>query len=95
MLIVEVLKGNKSEAVRGVSEEFQFRNISGDPAQARQVDGDSGPRTDAAVRAFQRAIHPRTATMAVVVRSGRAASSHCAGLRRPARRRRPRRRLRG
>jgi peptidoglycan hydrolase-like protein with peptidoglycan-binding domain len=42
--------------VRGVQEEFQFRNLSGDPAQGVQIDGIFGPMTDEAVRGFQEAL---------------------------------------
>jgi peptidoglycan hydrolase-like protein with peptidoglycan-binding domain len=42
--------------VRGVQVEFQFRNLSGDPAQGLQVDGVFGPKTEAAVRGFQDAL---------------------------------------
>ncbi len=55
-LIVQVQKGSHGDAVRGVQEEFQFRNLSGNPNQGVQVDGDFGPQTDAAVRAFQHAL---------------------------------------
>jgi peptidoglycan hydrolase-like protein with peptidoglycan-binding domain len=54
-LIVQVRQGSSGDAVRGVQEEFQYRNLSGDPAQGLQVDGVFGPRTDRAVRGFQRA----------------------------------------
>jgi peptidoglycan hydrolase-like protein with peptidoglycan-binding domain len=64
-LIVEVRKGDKGDAVRGVQEEFRFRNLSGDPDRGLQVDGDFGPRTDAAVRAFQTAVHADVPSMAV------------------------------
>jgi peptidoglycan hydrolase-like protein with peptidoglycan-binding domain len=55
-LVVEVKKGSQSEAVKGVQEEFQFRNLSGDPSKGPQVDGIFGPVTDAAVRGFQHAL---------------------------------------
>jgi peptidoglycan hydrolase-like protein with peptidoglycan-binding domain len=54
--IVEVKKGRQGEAVKGVQEEFQFRNLSGDPSKGPQVDGIFGPITDAAVRGFQQAL---------------------------------------
>jgi peptidoglycan hydrolase-like protein with peptidoglycan-binding domain len=56
-LIVTVRQGSQGDAVRGVQEEFQFRNLSGDPAKGLRVDGIFGPRTDAAVRGFQQALH--------------------------------------
>jgi peptidoglycan hydrolase-like protein with peptidoglycan-binding domain len=56
-LIVTVKQGSQGDAVRGLQEEFQFRNLSGDPNKGLQVDGNFGPRTDAAVRGFQQALH--------------------------------------
>ncbi len=56
-LIITVKRGSQGDAVRGVQEEFQFRNLSGDPSKGLQVDGIFGPDTDAAVRAFQKALH--------------------------------------
>ena len=56
-LIVQVSEGSTGDAVRGVQEEFQFRNLSGDPSRGLQVDGIFGPKTDAAVRGFQQALH--------------------------------------
>jgi peptidoglycan hydrolase-like protein with peptidoglycan-binding domain len=55
-LVVQVQKGNTGDAVRGVQEEFQFRNLSGDPSKGLTVDGIFGPQTDAAVRGFQGAL---------------------------------------
>jgi len=55
-LIVQVKKGSWGDAVKGVQEEFQFRNLSGDPSNAPQVDGIFGANTDSAVRGFQQAL---------------------------------------
>ncbi len=55
-LIVSVRRGSTGEAVRGVQEEFQFRNLSGDPSKGVQIDGIFGPKTDEAVRGFQQAL---------------------------------------
>ncbi len=55
-LIIQVKKGSHGDAVRGVQEEFQFRNLSGDPSKGLQVDGVFGPQTDSTVRAFQHAL---------------------------------------
>jgi peptidoglycan hydrolase-like protein with peptidoglycan-binding domain len=56
-LILTVSQGSQGDAVRGVQEEFQFRNLSGDPSKGLQIDGIFGPKTDAAVRGFQDALH--------------------------------------
>ncbi|UQU61860.1 peptidoglycan-binding protein [Couchioplanes caeruleus] len=56
-LIIEVRRGAEGDAVRGVQEEFQFRNLSGDPANGLAVDGIFGPQTERAVRGFQSALH--------------------------------------
>ena len=55
-IIVQVKRGDRGDAVRGVQEEFQFRNLSGDPSTGVQIDGIFGPITDAAVRGFQDAL---------------------------------------
>jgi len=56
-LVVTVRRGDQGDAVRGVQEEFAFRNLSGDPSKGLAVDGIFGPQTEAAVRAFQQALH--------------------------------------
>jgi peptidoglycan hydrolase-like protein with peptidoglycan-binding domain len=56
ILIVQVSRGSRGDAVKGVQEEFQFRNLSGDPNQGLQIDGIFGPLTDQAVRGFQDAL---------------------------------------
>jgi peptidoglycan hydrolase-like protein with peptidoglycan-binding domain len=58
-------RGDRGEAVRAVQEEFQFRNLSGDPARAPRLDGIFGPITDGAVRSFQNGL--RADDPAVVV----------------------------
>jgi peptidoglycan hydrolase-like protein with peptidoglycan-binding domain len=55
-LIIQVKKGSSGDAVRGVQEEFQFRNESGNPNQGVQIDGIFGSQTDSAVRGFQHAV---------------------------------------
>lgn len=55
-LVIQVSPGSTGDAVRGVQEEFQFRNLSGDPGKGVQVDGVFGPKTEAAVRGFQQAL---------------------------------------
>jgi peptidoglycan hydrolase-like protein with peptidoglycan-binding domain len=64
-LIVTVRQGSTGDAVRGVQEEFQFRNLSGDPSKGLAVDGIFGPKTDAAVRGFQQALHAEIPSVAV------------------------------
>jgi peptidoglycan hydrolase-like protein with peptidoglycan-binding domain len=56
-LVITVRQGSQGDAVRGVQEEFQFRNLSGDPSKGLRVDGIFGAETDAAVRGFQQALH--------------------------------------
>ena len=55
-IIVTVKRGSKGDAVRGVQEEIEFRNLSDEPANAPTVDGIFGPKTDAFIRAFQDAL---------------------------------------
>jgi peptidoglycan hydrolase-like protein with peptidoglycan-binding domain len=80
-LIVQVKKGASGDAVRGVQEEFQFRNESGDPTKGVQIDGAFGPQTDAAVRGFQhacRSTFPRSRWTASSAQSpGRRWSAAC------------------
>jgi peptidoglycan hydrolase-like protein with peptidoglycan-binding domain len=64
-LVIEVRRGSTGDAVRGVQEEFQFRNLSDDPSNAPAVDGEFGPKTETAVRDFQAAIHADVPSMAV------------------------------
>lgn len=56
VLVVQVQQGDSGDAVRGVQEEFQFRNLSGDPDKGLKIDGIFGPLTDEAVRGFQDAL---------------------------------------
>lgn len=55
-LIVQVKQESRGDAVRGVQEEFQFRNGTGDPSQGVQIDGIFGAQTDEAVRGFQKSL---------------------------------------
>ena len=64
-LIITVRRGSTGDAVRGVQEEFQFRNLSGDPSKGLQVDGIFGPQTDGAVRGFQQALSLDVPSVAV------------------------------
>jgi peptidoglycan hydrolase-like protein with peptidoglycan-binding domain len=64
-LATTVQRGSQGDAVRGVQEEFQFRNLSGNPGSGLQVDGISGPKTEAAVRDFQSALHTDIPSVAV------------------------------
>ena len=63
--IITVRQGDQGDAVRGVQEEFQFRNESGDPSKGVQIDGIFGPQTDAAVRGFQQALHQDISSVTV------------------------------
>jgi len=46
----------EGDAVKGVQEEFQFRNLSDDPSKGLRIDGMFGPATEASVRGFQQAL---------------------------------------
>jgi peptidoglycan hydrolase-like protein with peptidoglycan-binding domain len=56
-LIQQVRSGSTGDAVRGVQEEFRFRDLSGSPGGGLALDGIFGPHTEAAVRGFQQALH--------------------------------------
>jgi peptidoglycan hydrolase-like protein with peptidoglycan-binding domain len=64
-LIIQVRQGSRGDAVRAVQEEFQFRNLSGDPSKGLQIDGIFGPKTDSAVRSFQQAVSQDVPSVAV------------------------------
>ncbi len=64
-LIIQVKRGSTGDAVRGVQEEFQFRNLSGDPTVGLAIDGIFGSKTEAAVRGFQEALSLDIPTVAV------------------------------
>lgn len=53
-IVITVRKGSRGDAVRGVQEEIQFRNLSDEPGPP--IDGIFGPKTDAFVRGFQEAL---------------------------------------
>ena len=55
-LIITVRRGSTGDAVRGVQQEFGFRDQSGIPGHGIQIDGIFGPETEAAVRGFQDAL---------------------------------------
>jgi len=55
-IVITVKRGSTGDAVRGVQEEFQFRNLSGDATKGPQIDGTFGPITEEAVRGFQDAL---------------------------------------
>jgi peptidoglycan hydrolase-like protein with peptidoglycan-binding domain len=55
-LVVQVKKGSRGDAVRGVQEVMRFHDQSGGEAPPVQVDGVFGPRTDTWVRGFQTAV---------------------------------------
>jgi peptidoglycan hydrolase-like protein with peptidoglycan-binding domain len=55
-LIVRLTQGASGDAVRALQAEFQFRNLSGNPASGVQIDGLFGPQTEAAVIDFQQAL---------------------------------------
>ena len=46
-VIVQVRKGSRSEAVKGVQQEAAFRDLSGGAGTSLAIDGIFGPKTDA------------------------------------------------
>jgi peptidoglycan hydrolase-like protein with peptidoglycan-binding domain len=64
-LIVPVKQGSTGDAVRGVQEEFAFRNLSGGASKGLAVDGIFGAQTDAAVRGYQKALKADVASVTV------------------------------
>ena len=54
-LIIVLARGSTGDAVRGLQEEFRFRDQSGQ-GRALAVDGIFGPKTATAVRSFQQAL---------------------------------------
>lgn len=53
------------EAVKGVQEEINYRNLSGDPSTYLAVDGIFGPQTQDAVQAFQKSLRLEVPTVVV------------------------------
>jgi peptidoglycan hydrolase-like protein with peptidoglycan-binding domain len=55
-LVVQVKRGSRGDAVKGVQEVMKFHDQSDGEGPGVQVDGIFGPRTDAFVRGFQTAV---------------------------------------
>jgi peptidoglycan hydrolase-like protein with peptidoglycan-binding domain len=55
-LVVQVKRGSKGDAVRAVQAVMKFHDQSNGEGPGVQVDGIFGPRTDAWVRGFQKAV---------------------------------------
>ncbi|GIF23338.1 peptidoglycan hydrolase-like protein with peptidoglycan-binding domain [Actinoplanes tereljensis] len=64
-LVTVIRRGSEGDAVRGVQEEFQYRNLCGCAGEWSVVDGIFGPRTEEAVRNFQGAVHAEVPSMTV------------------------------
>jgi peptidoglycan hydrolase-like protein with peptidoglycan-binding domain len=56
-LVTTIRLGDRGDAVRSLQEEFQYRNLSEDPANAPAVDGIFGPVTETAVLDWQQFLH--------------------------------------
>jgi murein L,D-transpeptidase YcbB/YkuD len=55
-LVIVLARGSTGDAVRGLQEEFRFRDQSGGQGHPLAVDGIFGPQTATAVRGFQQAL---------------------------------------
>jgi peptidoglycan hydrolase-like protein with peptidoglycan-binding domain len=55
-LIVQVKRGSRGDAVKGVQEVIKFHDQSDGEGPGVQIDGIFGPRTDQFVRGFQQAL---------------------------------------
>ncbi len=55
-LVIVLATGSTGDAVRGLQEEFRFRDLSGVAGRGLAVDGIFGPKTATAVRGFQQAL---------------------------------------
>lgn len=64
-VIVVCQSGSHSDAVKGVQEEMNYRNLSGLPETYLALDGSYGPKTKTAVVGFQQALHAGIPTFQV------------------------------
>jgi peptidoglycan hydrolase-like protein with peptidoglycan-binding domain len=55
-LIIQMARGSEGDPVRAAQEELRIRAEVGNPGLDIEIDGIFGPRTDAAVRAFQEGV---------------------------------------
>jgi peptidoglycan hydrolase-like protein with peptidoglycan-binding domain len=55
-LVIVLASGSTGDAVRGLQEEFRFRDQSGGQGHPLAVDGIFGPQTATSVRGFQQAL---------------------------------------
>ena len=61
ILIIELSQGDQGDAVRGVQDQLRYRDLP--ECKNLVVDGDFGPLTDAAVRAFQTYVRDNQAAL--------------------------------